>query len=147
MSIFGSIMSKIFGREAQGAAPHPGAPDPNASSAQSPAVVPPPGTPPAPTPVAPSVAAQAAGDPVDVEKVLAALAERNGQRLNWRQSIVDLMTLLGLDSSLSARKELAAELHYPGDTNDSAAMNLWLHRQVMRKLDENGGKVPADLAG
>lgn len=82
---------------------------------------------------------------VDVEAVLNGMQQQSGQQLNWRTSIVDLLKLLGLDSSLQARKELAAELHYTGDTNDSASMNIWLHRQVMNKLAENGGKVPADL--
>ena len=68
-----------------------------------------------------------------------------GQTLDWRKSIVDLMKLLGLDSSLTARKELASELHYTGDTNDSASMNIWLHKEVMKKFAENGGKVPSDL--
>ena len=67
------------------------------------------------------------------------------EKLNWKQSIVDLMKLLGLDSSLAARKELAKELHYTGDTNDSATMNVWLHKQVMTKLAANGGKLPADI--
>jgi len=82
---------------------------------------------------------------VDVEAVLNDLGSKNPQKLNWRTSIVDLMKLLGLDSSLSARQELARELHYSGDMNDSAAMNIWLHRQVMTKVAANGGKVPADL--
>ncbi|MGX7703326.1 DUF3597 domain-containing protein [Methylobacterium sp. Gmos1] len=82
---------------------------------------------------------------VDVEAVLNDLASKAGQQLNWRTSIVDLMKLLNLDSSLSARKELAQELHYSGDTNDSATMNVWLHKQVIKKLEENGGKVPDDL--
>ena len=77
--------------------------------------------------------------------VLTGLASKNSQQLNWRTSIVDLMKLLDLDSSLNARKELATELHYSGDTNDSASMNIWLHKQVMQKLAENGGKVPDDL--
>ncbi|MFM7779926.1 MAG: DUF3597 domain-containing protein, partial [Alphaproteobacteria bacterium] len=68
-----------------------------------------------------------------------------GQKLNWRTSIVDLMKLLNLDSSLGARKELATELGYTGDMNDSATMNIWLHKQVMKKVAENGGTVPADL--
>jgi len=80
-----------------------------------------------------------------VAAVLSDLAKKNKEKLNWRTSIVDLMKLLDLDSSLAARKQLAAELHYSGDTNDSAAMNIWLHKQVMTKLAENGGKVPADL--
>jgi hypothetical protein len=82
---------------------------------------------------------------VDVEVILNNMAASAGQPLNWRSSIVDLLKLLNLDSSLQARKELAAELHFTGDTNDSAAMNVWLHRQVMNKLAANGGKVPADL--
>lgn len=80
-----------------------------------------------------------------MEAVLTELASNNSQQLNWRTSIVDLMKLLNLDSSLSARQELARELHYPGDTNDSGSMNIWLHKQVMQKLAENGGKVPDDL--
>jgi hypothetical protein len=83
--------------------------------------------------------------PVDVESVLTDLASKTRERLNWRESIVDLLKLLDLDSSLSARKELASELHYSGDSGDSAALNIWLHKQVMRKLAENGGKVPEDL--
>jgi hypothetical protein len=146
MSIFRAIMSKVFGSDpAPDTAPQPGAPDPNASSAAAPAMVPPVPTPAEPTPVAPSVAVAAAGEPVDVEKVLTELAAQNGQGLNWRSSIVDLMKLLGLDSSLSARRELAAELHFTGDASDSAAMNVWLHKQVMKKLAEKGGKVSADL--
>lgn len=82
---------------------------------------------------------------VDVEQVLNGMAQSTGQPLNWRTSIVDLLKLLGLDSSLQSRKELASELGYSGDTNDSASMNIWLHRQVMNKLAANGGKVPADL--
>lgn len=82
---------------------------------------------------------------VDVEEMLNAKAKTAGQTLNWRSSIVDLLKLLDLDSSLQARKELATELDYSGDTNDSATMNIWLHRQVMNKLAANGGKVPADL--
>jgi hypothetical protein len=80
-----------------------------------------------------------------VEAVLTDLAAKNPQQLNWRTSIVDLMKLLDLESSLGARKELAQELHYSGDMNDSAAMNIWLHKQVMQKLADNGGKVPDDL--
>jgi hypothetical protein len=82
---------------------------------------------------------------VDVESFLNDMAEKNPQKLNWQTSIVDLMKLLDLDSSLAARKELAKELLYQGDTNDSAAMNIWLHKQVMTKVAENGGKVPDEL--
>jgi hypothetical protein len=80
-----------------------------------------------------------------VEAVLNSLATKNAQKLNWRTSIVDLMKLLDLDSSITNRKALAKELGYTGNTDDSAAMNIWLHKQVMNKLAQNGGKVPADL--
>ena len=82
---------------------------------------------------------------VDVETVLTGWTAQKKEKLNWRTSIVDLMKLLDLDSSQSARKELADELGYTGDKSDSAKMNVWLHKQVMHKLAENGGKVPADL--
>jgi hypothetical protein len=82
---------------------------------------------------------------VEVEAVLTQMQVGSGQQLNWRTSIVDLLKLLGVDSSLDARKELAAELHYTGNAEDSAAMNVWLHREVMQKLAQNGGKVPEDL--
>ncbi len=82
-------------------------------------------------------------DAVDVEAILNAMP--HSQSLNWRSSIVDLLKLLNLDSSLESRKELARELDFKGDPNDSAAMNIWLHRQVMNKLAANGGKVPAEL--
>jgi Domain of unknown function (DUF3597) len=132
VSIFRSIMSKIFG--------HSDAPAAQAASGIAP-------TQPAPTAAAPGAPAQAASPlaPVDVEAVLTDLASKNPQTLDWRHSIVDLMKLLNLDSGLSARKELALELHYSGDTNDSASMNIWLHKQVMLQLAENGGKVPESL--
>jgi hypothetical protein len=82
---------------------------------------------------------------VDVAGILTQLATEKKEKLDWRKSIVDLMKPLDLDSSLSARKELAQELHYSGDMNDSASMNVWLHKQVMQKLAENGGKVPEEL--
>lgn len=82
---------------------------------------------------------------VDVEALLDDMARNNPEKLNWKTSIVDLMKLLKLDSSLGERKELAKELGYSGDTSDSASMNIWLHKQVMKKLAANGGKVPADL--
>ena len=102
--------------------------------------------PPAPSPRNPSApASPGGGTVVDVEGVLNELAKKSPQKLNWRTSIVDLMKLLGLDSSLTARKALAQELNYTGDMNDSASMNIWLHKQVMKKVADNGGKVPADL--
>ncbi len=82
---------------------------------------------------------------VDVTAILDGLAKKSTEKLDWKRSIVDLMKLVGMDSGLADRKELAAELHYPGDKNDSAAMNVWLHKAVLKKLAENGGKVPQDL--
>jgi len=83
--------------------------------------------------------------PVDVEAMLEAKAKNFPRKVNWRTSIVDLMALVGIENSLAERRELARELGYTGDMNDTAPMNIWLHKQVMRKLSENGGKVPADL--
>jgi len=83
--------------------------------------------------------------PVDVAAILTKLASANQEKLDWKHSIVDLMKALDIDSSLSARKELAKELGYTGDSNDSAGMNIWLHKQVMSKIVANGGKVTADL--
>jgi hypothetical protein len=82
---------------------------------------------------------------VDVNAVLNEMASKNSEKLDWKKSIVDLMKLVGMDSSLSARKELATELGYTGNKDDSATMNIWLHKQVLRKLAENGGKVPQNL--
>jgi Domain of unknown function (DUF3597) len=124
MSIFGKIMSAIFGSS------------PAAATTLETAAA------------GGSAAAPAAAAPmsqVDVEAVLTKLAAQSKEKLDWRKSIVDLMKLLGLDSSLAARKELAKELNYTGNTNDSASMNIWLHKQVMAKLAANGGKVPDDL--
>ncbi|WP_374582991.1 DUF3597 domain-containing protein [Pseudoduganella sp.] len=137
MGILSKIFHKIFPSSHQEAAPPP------ASGAP---VTPQPGAPAAtPAPIPTAAPAQAAAAPVDVEAILNAKAAQAGQPLNWRSSIVDLLKLLDLDSSLAARKELAQELHYTGDSGDSAAMNIWLHKQVMRKLEENGGKIPAEL--
>ena len=94
-------------------------------------------------PVAP--ATTAAPPVVDVTAILDDLAKKNPEKLDWRRSIVDLMKLVGMDSSFTARKQLAAELHYNGDPNDSASMNIWLHKAVLTKLAENGGKVPQEL--
>lgn len=82
---------------------------------------------------------------VDIETTLNQMAANNPEKLDWKHSIVDLMKLVGMDSSLSARKELADDLNYTGDKSDSAKMNMWLHKEVMRKLAENGGKVPPEL--
>ena len=127
MSVFGKLMSKIFGRDNdKAAAPKAPAPSPTFNAPAAPA----------PT---------ATASTVDVEAVLTDMAARNSQKLNWRTSIVDLMKLVGMESSLAERRELAKELGYTGSTEDTATMNIWLHKQVMKKLAENGGKVPADL--
>ncbi|QEE39480.1 MULTISPECIES: DUF3597 domain-containing protein [unclassified Methylobacterium] len=132
MSLLGSIVGKIlhpFGGGSADAAPASTSGSASGSTASGTASAP----------------GSAGGEPVDVEAVLTGLAEKNGQKLDWRHSIVDLMKLLGLESSLTERKQLADELHYTGDKDDSASMNIWLHKQVMKKLAENGGKVPEDL--
>jgi 3-oxoacyl-ACP reductase-like protein len=137
MSIFGNIMSAIFGHSSSAAAAAaPAAAAPAAPTAQSA---------PAPASAAPSAPAAAAATPVDVTAIMDGLAGQSSERLDWRRSIVDLMKLINLDSSLAARKELAQELNYTGDMNDSASMNIWLHKQVMIKLAENGGNVPDEL--
>jgi hypothetical protein len=132
MGILSNIFHKIFPGS------HPAAQGPAATTTAASTAAP------APT-AAPSAAPATPIAEVDVEAILSGMAASSGQPSNWRSSIVDLLKLLGLDSSLQSRKELAAELHYTGDTNDSASMNIWLHRQVMNKLAANGGKVPADL--
>ncbi|MFJ1471192.1 MULTISPECIES: DUF3597 domain-containing protein [Massilia] len=150
MGILSNIFHKIFpgshpaAQNSSQAAPgaQQRAPQPTQQPAQPPAQQP------AQQPQAASAASAPAAAPmqqVDVEAVLNNMQQQSGQQLNWRTSIVDLLKLLGLDSSLQSRKELAAELNYSGDTSDSASMNIWLHRQVMNKLAANGGKVPADL--
>ena len=138
MSIFDRIKNAIFG-EAKAAdtttetpsTPASPTPDPSGSAA------------PAPAPTAGGTASST--QKVDIEPILDEAVRKNGQKLDWRHSIVDLMKALGMDASLSERKELAAELGYTGDTGDSAAMNMWLHKALLKKLSENGGKVPADL--
>jgi uncharacterized protein DUF3597 len=116
MGVFGSIMGAIFGHGSAQASALPTA-TPNAPSAQT----------------------------VDVAAIIDKAAAAKGEKLAWRTSIVDLMKALNLDSSLTARKELAKELKYTGDMNDSATMNVWLHKQMMAKLAANGGKLPADI--
>jgi Domain of unknown function (DUF3597) len=116
MSIFGSIMGAIFGHS-------------SAQASASPTAAP--AAPPAQT--------------VDVAAIVDKAAAASGEKLAWRTSIVDLMKALKLDSSLNARKQLAKELNYTGDPNDSATMNVWLHKQIMTKLAANGGKLPGDI--
>jgi len=155
MSIFSRIKDAIFGSAAaQEASPTASTPSAQAASAASAATgtgsaSAPKASAPASGPTSQTAAPAAPGaapiSQVDVEAVLTGLASKKGQKLDWRKSIVDLMKLLDLDSSLDARKELAKELNYSGDTSDSASMNVWLHKQVMAKLAASGGKVPDDL--
>jgi len=137
MSIFGKIMSAIFGSSAT-AAPAGG----GAAAAPSAA-----GAPSAPGGSSSPAAAPAAApaQTVDVAPILDKAVAAKKEKLEWRTSIVDLMKALDIDSSLTARKELAHELGYTGDTNDSASMNIWLHKQVMAKLAANGGKLPPEI--
>ena len=135
MSIFGKIKDAIFGhKDAPASEDRPQIPagwDGGASTGTAGATAAPP--------------TQAAS--VDVEQVLETkMAEKGNPDLNWRTSIVDLMKLLGLDSSLDNRKELATELGYTGEKDGSSEMNMWLHKEVMRQLAANGGTVPAGMA-
>jgi pyocin large subunit-like protein len=131
MGLFNNLMSKIFGHASATAAPAPATTTQTQTAGGS----------------APASAATAVAPPptVDVTAILDAMAKKNPEKLDWRRSIVDLMKLVGMDSSLTARKQLAVELHYSGDQNDSASMNIWLHKEVLKKLAENGGKVPKEL--
>lgn len=136
MSILGKIFSKIFGRDdarANTAPTNAGSAAPTfndvAGSSSSGA----------------ATAAPAPMSAVDVEALLTDMAAKYSHKVNWRESIVDLMSMLGIDNSLAERRELADELGYTGDKQDTATMNIWLHKQVMKKLAENGGKVPAAL--
>lgn len=123
MGLFNDLMSKIFGTASSAAPSQPSSAPASAGSG----------------------GASPAAQTVDVAAVLEGLAAKNPEKLDWKHSIVDLMKLVGMDSSFTARKQLAAELHYTGDPNDSASMNVWLHKEVLKKLSENGGKVPQEL--
>ncbi|KVL43270.1 hypothetical protein WS97_00820 [Burkholderia territorii] len=123
MGIFGDIVGKLFGKAKPDQQP------PAAEAARDPATA----------PVAPLA-------DVDVESVMDQFVSESGEDLNWRASIVDTLKALGLDCSLEHRKQLAEELKYDGDMNDSASMNVWLHKQLMQALAANGGKLPCTLA-
>jgi hypothetical protein len=130
MSIFGNIASAIFGRSKT----------PGTSSTAS--------SSPGSSPASPATTGSAPGKPMtraEVEAMIKQRADAQSEKYNWKESIVDLMKLLNLDSSLNARKQLAQELGYKGALDGSAEMNIWLHQQVMIKLAESGGKVPDDL--
>ncbi|RTZ41089.1 DUF3597 domain-containing protein [Candidimonas sp. SYP-B2681] len=166
MSIFKSILAKIFPSEhpANQATPqaNAGSATPPAAGTSSGATAPTSTTPRSPetatgtpgvtssmaAPTATNATSQAStAQPVDVEAILREMQSKNSEKLNWQTSIVDLLKLLGLDSSLTARKQLAKELNYTGSTDDSATMNIWLHKEVMRRFAQSGGKVPEELRG
>jgi Domain of unknown function (DUF3597) len=126
MSIFGKIMSAIFGTKADAAAP--GAPPKSGGGSYG-----------------GGASSTTPAQSVDVAPILDKAVAAKGEKLQWRTSIVDLMKALDIDSSFTARKELAKELGYTGDSNDSASMNIWLHKQVMTKLAANGGKLPPEI--
>jgi hypothetical protein len=130
MSIFGKIMSAIFGSKTPsvtGTVAGDAAPGPIVIGGGG------------------SPATAAPAQSVDVAPILDKAVAAKGEKLAWRTSIVDLMKALDIDSSFTARKELAKELGYTGDSNDSASMNIWLHKQVMTKLAANGGKLPPEI--
>ncbi|MDQ6655853.1 MAG: DUF3597 domain-containing protein [Verrucomicrobiota bacterium] len=147
MKLFNTLMAKIFNHSSATPAGSSSAPAPQSQQTTTTA----PASGDAGTqsmssaPAGGGVSSGGTSAPVDVNAVLNEMASKNSEQLDWKKSIVDLMKLVGMDSSLSARKELATELGYTGDENDSATMNVWLHKQVLRKLAENGGKVPQDL--
>lgn len=149
MGFFDDIKAKIFGAPAPAEAPVKTAAAPDAAAVRTASAAPaakPAAAAPAPAQTTAAAAPAAGAAPaVDVGAVLDAAVAASGQQLNWKTSIVDLMKALGLDSSLTARKELADELGYTGDKSDSATMNIWLHKQVLAQLAANGGKVPANL--
>jgi hypothetical protein len=136
MSILGKILGGIFHKK--DAPPPAAAPVPGQVAAPTPA-------PAAIPPINASVATAPRPEPVDVAGILDFKNSVRDEKLNWRTSIVDLMKLLGLESSLAERKELADELGYTGDKSDSASMNIWLHKQVIQKIVDNGGQLPRDL--
>jgi dihydroorotase-like cyclic amidohydrolase len=129
MSIFGKIMGAIFGSKADAAPASTGAGGAAAGGAGSAGAQP----------------SQEPSQAVDVAAIVDKAAAAKGEKLQWRTSIVDLMKALDIDSSFTARKELAKELGYTGDSSDSASMNIWLHKQVMGKLAANGGKLPPEI--
>jgi hypothetical protein len=148
MGMFNNLISRILGHPA--ATPPAEVTPPNTPNTTIESATAPSATSPAASAVSPATAASASpaaapAETVDVTAILDDMVARNSQKLDWKKSIVDLMKLVDMDSSLSARKQLATELHYPGNQNDSATMNVWLHKQVLRQLSEHGGKIPREL--
>jgi hypothetical protein len=148
MGMFTNLMAKIFGHASAAPTATATTPSTTIESATAPSATTPAASAVAPATAAPAAtpdAAAAPAQPVDVTAILDGLAAKNPEKLDWKKSIVDLLKLVDMDSSLSARKQLATELHYSGDENDSATMNVWLHKQVLRQLSEHGGKIPREL--
>ena len=138
MSILGKILGGIFHKKDA-----PATPTSTAAPQPAPAPIPTPTAAPMPSAAAPT--ATAAPQAVDVAGILDFKNSVRDEKLNWQTSIVDLMKLLGMESSLAERKELADELGYTGDKSDSASMNIWLHKQVIQKIIDNGGQLPRDM--
>jgi hypothetical protein len=136
MGMFGNLMNKIFHHAGVAERPTDAWTPERANVGLAPAATSGSGT---------ATATPSAIQEVDLTASLDKLASSAGEKLDWRKSIVDLMKLVGIDSSISSRKELAKELNYSGSTDDSAAMNIWLHKEVMKRLAANGGKVPGEL--
>ena len=130
MNLFETIIGKVFGNNANASNPVP---------PQSPA------TPAAAATSAGFTPATSTPSAINVQDVISKMAAQKGEKLNWQTSIVDLMKVLDMDSSFESRKQLAQELKYSGDTKDSAAMNTWLHKEVMQRFAKNGGHVPPEL--
>jgi hypothetical protein len=144
MGLFSTLMNKVFHAAGEAERPHDAAPGGTVPVSRVQVRRDAGSAPPAGGTAGAGTAAGAATQ-VDVAAALDKLAAGKGEKLDWRKSIVDLMKTVDMDSSLAARKDLAKDLNYTGDTNDSAAMNMWLHKEVMRRFAENGGKLPADL--
>jgi hypothetical protein len=138
MGIFDRLKNAILGTQLHAGPVPASGQTPASSTAQAGSQPQPPA--PAQTPTGPAAATQ-----VDIEAVLTQRAAQKHEKLNWQSSIVDLMKLVDLDPSLETRKTLAKELGYTGNTQDSASMNIWLHKEVMQKLAASGGKVPDSL--
>jgi hypothetical protein len=139
MGIFDKIWSAVTGKAAA-------APPPSGAGASPGATMPPIGSAaPADFSNVASGSSSSAPAVVDVEAIMTDLEAKSGHKSNWRSSIVDLMSLLGMENSLAERRELAKELGYTGDMSDTASMNIWLHKQVMKQMAANGGKVPAHM--
>jgi hypothetical protein len=148
MGMFNNLMSKIFAHASAVPSATPELSSSTIKSATAPSATTPAASAVTPATAAPASTSDAVAAPaphVDATAILDGLASKSPDQLDWRKSIVDLLKLVGMDSSLSARKQLATELHYPGDENDSATMNVWLHKQVLRQLSEHGGRIPREL--